>query len=210
MVESVKVERPHQEAFLIDTNTLVSFLQNTIQFFDVRTDQVIHELNLSYPPVTCCYGSKLLGANSFVEEGDRHLTLWKMENLSDITLVKEWTFQTSIYLQSIDEHFIVFEEVPSYFRGCHTWKGTIHFMSTKTFETERSFSQRHKRYKCEKGLLFFMAGTGLIRIIDVASGTYLHTLRQKRLENFLIRKAPAASASKPTRSTWSSATTLAI
>ena len=188
--KTVKVERPHQKALLIDTNTLISSHQKTIQFLDVRTDQVIHELNLSYKPVTCCYGSTLLGANSFVEEGDRHLTIWKMENISDIALVKEWTFQTSIYLQSIDEHFIVFEEVPSYFGGCHTWKRTIHFMSTKTFEIERSFSQRHRQYKYEKGLLFFIAGRGVIRIIDVASGTYLHTLRHKRLTNSVVRKAP--------------------
>ena len=38
--------------------------------------------------------------------------------------------------------------------------------------------------------MFFIAGRGVIRIIDVASGTYLHTLRHKRLTNSVVRKAP--------------------
>ena len=120
------------------------------------------------------FGSKFLVTYCRCKGSDRErMKIWKMGNLP--VLLHDRTFKfRSFYLWKVDERFIVLYKLDV----------TFCFISTETFEEVRSVSWKEKYYDCkyDRGLLFqsmygFNGNHEMIRILDVASGTFYSDVR---------------------------------
>jgi hypothetical protein len=147
---------------------------------------------------TICSGSGLLVRLDSLHDLDkrRRMELWKMGNPP--TLLRTRTFEDrELEIFKVDQRFIV---AGNYFREfCQKKVKSLFFLSTETLEVVGSLSA--KNYDCyvyegklgevtpvspklmnfecvyDKGLLFEHRGKGLVRIMDVASGTYVNDVR---------------------------------
>ena len=74
----------------------------------------------------------------------------------------------------MDDNFIAVETAVQERAGTKTYN----FISMKTFQVERSLSSRAKYFAYDKGCLF-LRNKNLVRILDVASGTFLRDMRME-------------------------------
>jgi hypothetical protein len=72
----------------------------------------------------------------------------------------------------VDEQFIALQTP-----GFQDKSPTFYFLSQKTFQVERSLSGYFETSYYDKSHLFLMNNDRLVRILDVASGTFLHDIR---------------------------------
>ena len=120
------------------------------------------------------FGSKLLVAYTYnVNSGMERIRIWKMGNPPN--LIHDRTFKKrNLTMVKVDERFIVATKC---FYQVHKFR-SLYFISTGTLEEHRSLSfMPHCKYAYDRGLLFQFRVDGVIRIMDVASGTFFNDVR---------------------------------
>ena len=119
------------------------------------------------------FGSKLLVTycNLFNSDSGR-MRIWKIGNPPVLLHDRLCKYGN---LVKVDERFIVFSN-----------SRTLYFISTETFEELRTVSLKHYKWHYDRGLLFQFFKKWqdkkemyIIRILDVASGTFFNDLRKR-------------------------------
>jgi F-box-like len=138
------------------------------------------------------FESKLLAVSSYnMNSHSGRIQIWKLESppilLNDRTFSQLWD-QLDIF--KVDERFIVAK--PNL--------RTLYLTSTETLKVLTSLSVRQCKYgydeyhqfEYNRGLLFQSRGNGIIRILDVATGTHFNDVRLPlwNKENKLIKFVP--------------------
>ena len=105
-------------------------------------------------------------------EQDHRPEVWRAESPKTLTRVKEMRLG-DLNLLKVDEQFIVVTSADN---------KTYYFISTKTFEVERSLGAKTEYVDYDRGYLFLIKANGpMARIMDVASGTFLHDVFIEKL-----------------------------
>jgi len=116
-------------------------------------------------------GSEFFVCYSAYTDNRRRIRIWKMGNpstlLHDRPLSNEFC---DLGIVKVDEQFIVA-------RQCRSKGDTLYFISTETLEDLRILIARNCKYEYDRGLLFQCRVKGIVRIMDVASGTYFNDVR---------------------------------
>jgi hypothetical protein len=113
-----------------------------------------------------------------IAEREHLFSVWMVENSVNLTHVKDVTIGENIPQYSfkdwlrVDEQFIAVQ-TPRF----QDKSPTFYFLSLKTFQVERSLSGYFETSFYDKSHLFLMNNDCLVRILDVASGTFLHDIR---------------------------------
>jgi WD40 repeat protein len=176
---------------------LVPDISSTIHFYERETGQFIYSMD-EEPNWTVLesyfFGDLLAVLSVYKKSLVRHLRrkgnyihrirIWRV-NSSNATCLKEFTFNDKpLYLSSPsyqcisgDKFFITVSF--SYDKSTVSKPMYLcQFISCKTLEIERSLSCKTWRTMYHGGLFFIgRDDDGLVRILDVASGTYLHDIR---------------------------------
>ena len=183
--------RPNYEEYeIIDVNTVAYLESKGLAFHDTNTGHLIRRFELNESPSrfdACCPRAKLWTVVAYLERVLR-LTLWTVDNAANVALIKtvevaridHWGFQ-------VDEQFILHRSSADYGKTCHLIStGIVH-----DTELERSLSVRPEWwFHYDRGLMFFTKDHNqLIRILDVASGTYLHDIDMGKIEHIYAIKA---------------------
>jgi F-box-like len=166
----------------ISKNRYVSVLGKTVQLIDGQTGHLINEMKLERDAIGFHFGGNLLVSVSKMAEHEHLLSIWRVENSSNFTQVKDVAIgdyrDSSEYEDTlqVDEHFIaVHNLIGDEEMACH-------IISLKTFQVERSLCCYHPRFY-DRGYLFLTNNKrSLIRMLDVASGTFLHDMPVKPSE----------------------------
>jgi F-box-like len=159
----------------ISRNTHGSVMCMRIQLIDVTTGDIINKMKLNIDAIGFHYGGNLLVFVCKIGEDEHLLSVWRLNkslNFSHIKNVSIGEYIPRVCDESlqIDEHFIVVH-VPNE----HTVM-TFNFISLKTFQVERSLTCYYETSYYDGGYLFLMNSDFLVRILDVASGTFLHDI----------------------------------
>jgi hypothetical protein len=167
-------------------NTVLYCHSNELAFHDANTNELISWIGLEPGPFRLldCSSIKLFAACSHLSCMKFRVDIWKVDNVSDVTHVKviEMTWQgttSSSTSWKVDEHFFLFDNYT--FNHPKHKITTCHFISTGLVHNsglERSLTVI-TRYKYDRGLMFIISDR-LIRILDVASGTYLHDIHMNK------------------------------
>jgi hypothetical protein len=111
------------------------------------------------------YGSKVLVEYQREEEWGR-IRIWKMGHPP--MLLKDFACEfRNLCLEKVDERFIVACKFGPNFE-------TLYFISTETAEGFTDLSVMNCEWQYDRGLLFQYRGDGILRILDVASGTHFN------------------------------------
>ena len=163
---------------IIDVSTVVYLESKGLAFHDTNTGQLIRRFELNKIPLrfdACCPTAKLWTVVAEFEHVFR-LILWTVDNASNLALIKK--IEVARFGRNefqVDEQFILHHQTSAYRK-----RETVHFISTgKVHDTvlERFLSVMYRWwFQYDRGLLFFINRNQLIRILDVASGTYLHDI----------------------------------
>jgi F-box-like len=141
----------------------------TVETCDPKNNWIIDVVNEEegFYDHEIAFGSKLLvcysaGVNS-------RIRIWKLENPP--TLLHDRNFgNRDLRIWEVDEQFIVANYYPP--------KGeTFSFISTETLEEVRTLSLMNCNYRYDRGLLFQTRVKGIVRILDVITGTYYNDVR---------------------------------
>ena len=157
----------------ISITTHLSVMGKTIQLIDSATGNVIKEAKLERDVLIWHFNCNLLVCVCQIMEHKHLLSIWRVENSSNLNHMKDVTVDDYHGSPHVDEQFIVF-------RAAGTM--TYNFISTKTFLLERSLSFRVKNSAYHKGYLF-LQNKNLVRILDVTSGTFLRDIRVNPSDN---------------------------
>jgi hypothetical protein len=122
-------------------------------------------------------GSELLVCYSAYAGNRDRIKIWKvhfpdfsMGNPS--TSLHDRSFEDrQLRILKVDEQFIVGET-----ENLELLALTLHFISSETLEGIRSLSVKSYRCPYDRGLLFQYRGNGIIRMMDVASGTFFNNV----------------------------------
>jgi F-box-like len=148
-----------------------------IQLIDVTTGDIINKMKLNIGPIGFHYGGNLLVCVHQIAEHEHLLSVWRVDNSLNFTHIKNMSIggynRYACGLLQVDEHFIVVH-VPNE----HTVM-TFNFISLKTFQVERSLTCYYGTSYYDGGYLFLINSDFLVRILDVASGTFLHDIRME-------------------------------
>ena len=188
--ESMELKRKFipdtSEYQILDMNTVVYCHSNELAFHDTKTNELLSWIGLEQGPFRLldCSAIKLFALCSNVNCMEFRVDIWKVDNVSDVTHVKaiEMAWQgtnTSCYNWKVDEQFFHFNHYT--FNHPKHKITTCHFISTGiVFSSglERSLSVI-RRFAYDQGLMFIISDQ-LIRILDVASGTYLHDIHMNK------------------------------
>jgi WD40 repeat protein len=162
----------------ISQTTRLSVKGKAIKLIDVTTGDIIKEMKLERDVTDFHFGGNRLVFVSKTAEGERLLSVWKIENSSKLTRIIDvvigdrfspYNYQDSL---QVDEHLIAVNTLIG------DGKTTCNLTSLKTFEIERSLSCDN-RFHCfyDRGFLFFTNNSRrFVRILDVASGSFLHDM----------------------------------
>ena len=158
----------------ISKATQVSVMGKTIQLIDVESGNVVNEMKLERDAIGFHFGGNWLVFVSEITGHEHILSVWSVDDSFNLTRIKDVKIgEYSSYEDSlqVDEHFI---SVRTY---NHNECTTCNLISLKTFQVERSMSCdcRFDIYY-DGGYLFFMNNYGLVRMLDVMSGTFLHDM----------------------------------
>ena len=189
--ESVELKRhfrPNCPQYqIIDMNTVVYPGRKFLTFHDTSTGKLVKRFELNESPSrfdAFCPTAKLWTVLTGFERV-LQLDLLRVDNASNVALLKTVEVaHPDHYKFQVDEQFILHQQqkktnaIANYPEREIT---TCHFISTRIVHNsglERSLSVMYRifRSKYERGLMFFIYRDGLIRILDVASGTYLHDI----------------------------------
>jgi hypothetical protein len=164
-------QKMNDKTVLINKNTHGSVMR--IQLIDVTTGCITDKMmKLNIHAIDCHMGGNLLVSVSKMAEHEHLLRVWRLEKSLKLTRVKDLLIEDYDSLQ-IDEQFIALH-VPNE----HT-DMTFNFISMKTFQVERSLTCYYETSYYDGGYLFLMNSDCLVRILDVASGTFLHDIRME-------------------------------
>ena len=105
-------------------------------------------------------------------EHEHLLSIWRVENSVNLTHIKDVAIEDYDGSLQVDDNFITVETAARERAGTKTYN----FISTKTFQVERSLSSRVNSSSYDKGYLF-LQNKNLIRILNVSSGTFLRDIR---------------------------------
>jgi hypothetical protein len=162
---------------IIDTKTL-------------RTVCELHKQQRDWGIVACAYGHGLLAIYTLqIESGSgiHYLQVWDVQHakpklLKSVEIDYRGIRTGDNECMAINVHLKV---EPSYIVVCAAWANiyddenpvtTVHLISLKTFQIERSLSVMNRRVEYDQGLLLIGSRNERIRIIDAATGTYLHEI----------------------------------
>ena len=182
--ESAKLKRQFRPIYrnyqIIDVNTVVYLECQRLSFHDINTGQLVKRFELNEYPSwfdACCPTAKLW---TFVADFEHvlRLTLWTVDDAANVVLIKTIEAASIGHCEfQVDEQFILHQQRKSANYRIHD---TVHFISTGIVhdtELERSLSVMSGLwFRYDRGLMFFIKRMRLIRILDVASGTYLRDI----------------------------------
>jgi hypothetical protein len=157
----------------ISKTTHVSVMGKTIQLIDVVTANIINEIKLERDAIGMHFGGNRLVC-VFEMAREYILRVWKVENslnlihLKDVT-IGEYNYEDPLGLQ-VDEHFIAVR-IP-----IGDSDTTFNLVSMNTFQVERSLSCDDRFHFFYDGGYLFLINSFFVRILDVASGTFLHDM----------------------------------
>ena len=169
---------------IIDVNTVAYVESKGLTFHDTNTGQLISRFELNESPSrfdACCPTAKLWTVRAEFENVLR-LTLLRVDDAANVALIKTVEVARFGYREfQVDEQFILHRTIKSYpERQRLMYRSTCHLISTGIVHDtalERSLSVRSQLWpRYDRGLLFLRNRNQLIRILDVASGTYLHDI----------------------------------
>ena len=156
----------------ISQSTYVTIMGKTVLFLDNTTGQVINEERLERVPNGWHFNCCLLVCVHKIANHEHLLSVWRVGNSSKLTHMNEVAIEDYDGSLQVDEMFIAVKTTGRQNAGTKTYN----FISMKTFQVERSVSSRAKYSAYDKGCLF-LQNKNLIRILDVASGTFLRDIR---------------------------------
>jgi hypothetical protein len=164
----------------ISENVKVSVRGKTIHLIHVPSNHVINEMKLQRDAIGFHFNRKLLVFVSKISENEHLLSVWRVENPLNVTRIKDVSigdYDPNARKDSVelDEQFIAVRSP----RKQEDDKTTFNFISLKTFQVERSLSGYFKTSYYDGGYLFLITKDCLVRMLDVASGTFLHDIRMK-------------------------------
>jgi len=176
----------------IHNNMVIALCQDSIKFLDVNTGQQIREIPERI--AHCCFGNLEL----FLLYSKRKLRIWRMNSALDMTFIRHMRFPSyrrdgfteMSYPQLDDEYIAVFIRTESGTCESEGW-WTVYFVSTKTFQVERSLSVALKygyepRY--ERGFLVLQSRY-FVRLVHIASGkctSVIDVTGRGRLDDCLV------------------------
>jgi hypothetical protein len=124
--------------------------------------------------------------------GTERMRIWKMRNTP--TLLHDRTFEDrDLQIWKVDEQFIA----ATAFNYQRPMADILYFISTETLEETRTLCVMNDIHVYDRGLLFQCRGNGIIRILDVATGTHFHDVRlpfRKEDEPIIESVWPCASS----------------
>jgi hypothetical protein len=169
-----KIRNTNYKTVQISETTHVSVMGKAVQLIDVETGKVVKDMKLERDAIGFHFGGNLLVFVSKIRKHKHLLSVWRVEdsfNLIHIKDVKIGEYSSSQGSLQVDENFI---SVRTYILDRHA---TLNLISLKTFQVERSLSC-DPYFVCyyDGGYLFFMNNCELVRMLDVASGTFLHDM----------------------------------
>jgi len=155
----------------ISQSTHASVIGKTIYLTDIATGKVIKEKKLRRDADELHFNCNLLVCVHKIAEHKHVLSVWRLENSSNLKHIKDVAIGEYDGSLQVDEQFIAIKTAGRRKAG----RKTYNFISMKTFQIERSVSFRAKYFAYDKGYLF-LQNKNLVRILDVASGTYLRDI----------------------------------
>ena len=162
----------------ISRTTRLSVMGKRIQIINIGTDKLIKEINLEKDAIGFHFGRNRIVFVSQIAEREHLFSVWKVESSVNLTHMKNVTIGENIPRYSFEDWLRVDEQFIAVKTPGFQDKGpTYYFLSLKTFQVERSLSGYFKESFCDGGYLFLMNNDCLVRILDVASGTFLHDIR---------------------------------
>ena len=166
-----------------------------VHIWNPKINWLINEEEKGFNARQICCGNELMACHSTCLNGGERIEVWKMGNPP--TLLRTRTFEDrKFFISNVDERFIVAVNQSSH--ETHKKAVTLHFISTETLEVFTSLSAMN--YECylyersdipsnsvstlmnfecvySHGLLFQYRGTGIVRILDVATGNNVNDVR---------------------------------
>jgi hypothetical protein len=173
MERSCREMNDKNHRFQISKTTHISVIGKTIQLIDSTTGKVLQEVELEREMADVCFDCDRLVIVSKIEQYKHLLSVWTSDDLR-LTHIKNVTIGDFYGSLRVDDKFIAFKTGSQQ----NTRGKTINFLSMKTFQVETSVSSRACRLKYDNGYLFLLK-EGLVRILDVASGTFLRDIRME-------------------------------
>jgi F-box-like len=159
-------------AFGINQTTCVSVMDNIIKLTDSKTDKIINEVKLERDVLIWHVNSNLLVFVSVIADHEHLLSVWRIENSVNLNHIKDVIIGDYEGSLQVDEQFIAIKTDGS--ENAET--KTYNFISMKTFQVERSVSPIAVYSDYDKGYLFLLEDEHLVRILEVASGTFLRDI----------------------------------
>ena len=163
-------EEIYSKTAYISKTTHVSLFGKTIQLIDSTTDQVVKVITLQRDAISLHFGQNLLVVVSKIAEHEHVLGIWRVDNSSNLTHLRDVTIGDYDGSLEVDEQFIAV-------RTGEWTDEAYNFISMKSFQVERSLSSRVNFLSYQKGCLFVLKEDDLVGILDVASGTFLRDIR---------------------------------
>ena len=163
---------------------------NTTNICNPKFNWNIDDQHEDFIAGTISYGSGLLVGESLLGNREQRVEVWKICN-PPILLRTRKCGLGHLYIWEVDERFFVAHRQLREFNPekAVTW----FFISTETLEVftsvsamnyecnlyESEWDERAMNFKCvyDQDLLFQYRGNGEVRILDVASGNYINTMR---------------------------------
>jgi hypothetical protein len=168
--DDMEFDETDLKAYQINQTTDVSVMDNIIQLFDRQTGEIINEVKLEKDVLSWKFNCNLLVCVSEIADREHLLSVWRIENSVNLTHIKDLTVDGYDGLLQVDEQSIAIKSAS---------RLTYKFISMKTFQVENSVSSRAKYLDYDKGYLFLLKDDDLVRILDVASGTFLRDIRME-------------------------------
>jgi hypothetical protein len=158
----------------ISKTTHISVIRKKIQLIDSPTGEVIHEVELENEMLDVFFNCNRLVFVSEVAEHEHLLSVWTTDNPLRLTHIKDVTIGDFNGSLRVDDKFIAVKTSSQE----NTRNRTFNFIPMKTFQVETSVSSSSCCFKYDNGYLFLL-NKGLVRILDVASGTFLQDIRME-------------------------------
>ena len=153
--------------------THISVINKTVQLIDIATGKVIQEVELEREMFDVHFNCDRLVFVSKIAEHEHVLSVWTTDNPLSLSHIKDVTIGDYNGSWRVDDEFIAVKTTSQ-----ENSRKTFNFISMKTFQVERSVSSRACHLKYDNGYLFLL-NEGLVRILDVASGTFLQDIRME-------------------------------
>jgi hypothetical protein len=154
----------------ISKTTDLYVMGKTIQLIDIEARKVTKEMKLKIEVKDWHFNCNLLVCVHKIADREHLLSVWRVENSLNLNHIKDVAIEDYNGSLEGDEMFIAIKTYSEENTGRKTYK----FIST--FQIERLVSFRVRYLAYDTGYLF-LQNKNLVRILDVASGTFLRNIR---------------------------------